>query len=398
MTIHLGLNDEEQAMLEITERFSREKLAPHYQEREKAETLDRALIEEMGSMGLIGPDIPEEFGGLGQSALMAGLINETVSYGDFNMSYITLLGSLMGQIVARNAPDGLAKEWLPQMLSGKKLVALGLTEPRGGSDAANLILKAEKVGDQYILNGEKTSMSFSTEADAAIVWARTGTKEDGAKGVSAFLVDFSEPGVTRTKFNDLGTKPVARGSAFFDNVKVPASHLLGEEGTGFTQVMQGFDYSRILIALECLGAAQASVDETWEYVQEREAFGDPLVRYQGVSFPLAEADTKIEMAKQLCYHALKLKDAGLPFTSESAMVKWFAPKTSVEIIHQCLLLHGHYGYTMDLPHQQRMRDVMGLEIGDGTSQIMKLIIAREKVGRVAVQYQPYKKSMSKGGA
>lgn len=385
--MHLGLNDEERAMLEITERFSREKLAPQYQAREKAECLDRSLIEEMGAMGLIGADIPEKFGGLGQSALMAGLITEAVSYGDFNISYVPLLGSLMGQIICKNAPEEVARDWVPDMVAGKKLVALGLTEPRGGSDAANLQLRAEKSGNGYILNGEKTSMSFSTEADAAVVWARTGTIEDGAKGVSAFLVDFSEPGVTRTKFDDIGTKPVARGSAFFDNVKVPATNLLGEEGTGFTQVMQGFDYSRILIALQCLAAAQASLDETWKYVsQDREAFGEPLARYQGVSFPLAEAETKIQMAKQLSYHALRLKDAGLPHTAEAAMVKWFGPREAVDIIHQCLLLHGHYGYTMDLPHQQRMRDVMGLEIGDGTAQIMKLVIAREKVGRVAVQY------------
>ena len=162
--------------------------------------------------------------------------------------------------------------------------------------------------------------------------------------------------------------------------------MLGEEGQGFRQVMQGFDYSRALIGLMCLGAARASLDESWEYITEREAFGAPLAQYQGVSFPLAEAETMWKAARHICYETLWLRDQGLLHTSEAAMAKWLAPKASVDIIHQCLLSHGHAGYSKDLPHQQRLRDVMGLEIGDGTAQIMKLIVAREKVGRAAVQY------------
>jgi cyclohexanecarboxyl-CoA dehydrogenase len=221
---------------------------------------------------------------------------------------------------------------------------------------------------------------------AMVLLARTGEPEDGARGVSAFFVPMDEPGITATRFNDMGTRPVGRGSVFFDDVKVPADCLMGEEGTGFVQVMQGFDYSRALIGLQCVAAAQASLDEAWAYATEREAFGMPLARYQGVTFPLAEAETMLNAARLICYETLDLRDRGLPHTSQAAMAKWFAPKTAVDVIHQCLLTHGHYGYTMDLPHQQRMRDVMGLEIGDGTAQIMKLIIAREKVGRVAVQY------------
>jgi cyclohexanecarboxyl-CoA dehydrogenase len=143
--------------------------------------------------------------------------------------------------------------------------------------------------------------------------------------------------------------------------------------------MQGFDFSRALIGLQVLGSAQASLDESWAYVQERETFGQPLAQYQGVTFPLAEADTLVAAARQLCHHTLRLKDAGLPHTAEAAMCKWLAPKTAVDAIHQCLLTHGHYGWSMDLPHQQRLRDVMGLEIGDGTAQIMKLIIARQRL-------------------
>ena len=160
--------------------------------------------------------------------------------------------------------------------------------------------------------------------------------------------------------------------------------------------MQGFDYSRALIGLQCVAAAQASLNEAWEYSREREAFGAPIAQYQGVSFPLAEAETYLTMARQLCYHTLDLRDRNLPHTAEAAMCKWYAPKTACEVIHQCLLTHGHYGYVLGSPHQQRYRDVLGLQIGDGTAQIMKLIIAREKLGRVAVQYlknKPPKKSL-----
>jgi cyclohexanecarboxyl-CoA dehydrogenase len=249
-----------------------------------------------------------------------------------------------------------------------------------------LILRAERVGDEYVINGEKTSMSFSQQADAAVVFARTGKIEDGAHGVTGFLVPLDSANITRTRFNDVGSRAVGRGSIFFDDARIPADHLLGKEGGGFIQIMQGFDYSRALIGLQCIGAAQASLDEAWGYVQEREAFGQPIARYQGVTFPLAEAETMLMASRQLCFHALRLRDMGKVHTGEAAMSKWLAPKIAVDVIHQCLLTCGHYGYTMEMAHQQRLRDVMGLEIGDGTAQIMKMIIARSRIGSIAVQH------------
>lgn len=340
----------------------------------------------MGSLGLIGVDLPEEYGGLGLSGVTAGMITEEIAYGDFNVSYMQLLSSLMGAIIHANASPELARTWNSRIVAGEAIVALGLTEPRGGSDAANLQLKARRVGDEYVLSGEKTSITFADQADAMVLFARTGKPEDVARGISAFLVDLNQPGVQRTRFNDVGSKIIGRGSVFFDDVRVPVENRLGEEGKGFTQVMQGFDFSRILIALQCVAAAQASIDEAWEYVKERQTFGAPLAQYQGVSFPLVEFETLIAACRQLCYHGLALRDAGQPHTAEAAMVKWMGPKTAFDAIHQCLLTFGHYGWSMDLPHQQRLRDVMGLEIGDGTAQIMKLIVARERVGRAAVQY------------
>jgi cyclohexanecarboxyl-CoA dehydrogenase len=381
-----ALTEQQQAFREVAERFSREKLAPHYQRRAKTHALDRALLREMGSLGLIGADMPEEFGGLGESSVTAGVIIEQIAYGDFNVSYVQLLGSLMGGMIAQHATPEIAREWLPRITSGASVIGLGLTEPRGGSDAANLILRADRSGNGYRLNGEKTSMSAADQADAAVIFARTGKVEDGARGVSAFFVDLNQPGITRTHFDDIGTKPVGRGSVFFDDVFVPAECLMAEENKGFSKIMAGFDYSRALIGLECIGPAQASVDEAWAYSGERKAFDRPIAQFQGVSFPLAEAETQLTMMRQLCYYTLSLRDRGLPHTAEAAMCKWYVPKVTCEIVHQCLLTHGHYGYTTDLPFHQRYLDVMGLQIGDGTAQIQKLVIAREKVGRIAVQY------------
>lgn len=384
--MNFEFSDEQHAMQDMARRFAQEKLQPKYQEGDRTGSLDRGLIKEMGALGLIGVELPEEYGGLGADSVTAGIIIDEIAYGDLPMSYVQLIGGLLGGILSRYGNRDIADEWMPKITSGESLIALGLTEPRGGSDAANLVVSARRSGNGYVLRGEKTSMSFAGEADVALIFARTGEDGSGARGVSGFFVDLNQEGVTRTRFDDVGTKAVSRGSVFFDDVFVPPECLLGDEGRGFSQIMSGFDYSRALIALECHGAARASLDEAWEYVKEREAFGVSIAQYQGVTFPLAEAETQLTMLRLLAFNTLALRDAGKPHTAEAAMCKWYGPKISVDVIHQCLLTHGHYGYTTDLPHQQRLRDVMGLEIGDGTAQIQKLVIAREKVGRIAVQY------------
>ena len=379
-------NEDQRALQETARRFSRERLLPHYIAREKTGTMDRALIREMGQLGLIGVDMPERFGGLGSSSATAGIIAEELAYGDFNISAVIVGASLLGAILLKNAPADVADRWLPRMVAGDAIVAICVTEPRGGSDAANLALRAQRDGDHYVLNGEKTSITFADCADAFLVFARTGKPEDGARGVTAFFVPADAKGLSHSRFDDVGSAIIGRGAVFFDDVRVPVGHRVGAEGKGFTEVMAGFDYSRALIALQCVGAAQASLDEAWAYTKEREAFGRKIAQFQGVTFPLSEGESHIAAIRQLSYHALALRDAGLPHTSEGAMVKWMGPKTAFDVIHQCLLTFGHYGWTKETPHQQRMRDVMGLEIGDGTAGVMKLIVARERVGRAAIQY------------
>ncbi len=373
------LSDEQTQIRDTARRFARDRLAPGYQRREAEARVDRALIAEMGSLGLIAPELPEDLGGYGMPSVTSGLIAEEIGYGDLNVAYIQILGSLNGAIIAQHAAPELAAEWVSRIVSGQSVVAIGLTEPRVGSDAANRALSARRDGDHYILKGEKSSISMADQADAVVLFARTGEASDGARGVTAFLVPMDTPGVSTLRFTDLGSKAIGRSSIFFDEVRIPAANRLAAEGSGFIQVMQGFDFSRALIGLQCIGAAQASLDESWAYVQEREAFGGPIARNQGVTFPLAEGEGLIAAVRQLCLHTLALRDAGQPHTSEAAICKWLGPKTAVDVIHQCLLTHGHYGWSLDLPHQQRLRDVMGLEIGDGTAQIMKLIVSREKL-------------------
>ncbi len=374
-----AITEEQQAIAEAARRFAAEKIAPGYMAREKEARIDRALVKAIGAMGFIAPELPEAFGGLGAPSLTSGLITEAIGHADLNVAYLQILGSLNAKILAEHASPDLAREWAGGIAAGTRLVCIALTEPRGGSDAAHLALSARRTNAGYVLKGEKSSISMADQADGVVVFARTGTPEDGARGISAFLVPMNSPGVSTSRFKDVGSHAIGRSSIFFDDVVVPTEYRLGAEGAGFVQVMQGFDFSRALIGLQVLGAAQASLDESWAYIHERQAFGGPLSKNQGVTFPLAEAETMIAAARQLCHHTLRLKDAGLPHTTEAAMCKWLCPKTAVDVIHQCLLTHGHYGWSLDLPHQQRLRDVMGLEIGDGTAQIMKMIIAREKL-------------------
>lgn len=386
MTMRASIFDTEElgAIRDLARKFATEKLAPGYQARADAGTIDPALIREMGTLGLIAPELPEAFGGMGATHLVAGTIIEEIARADFTFAYVPLLASLNGQILAKFAKAEIARDWLGRLTAGEIVLSIGLTEPKGGSDAASLGLRMERVGDHYVLNGEKTSISANQISAGTVLFARTGRPEDKARGISALLVPMDLPGITTSKFTNMGQNAIGHGSIWFDDVKVPAEYLLGEEGQGFVQVMQGFDFSRALIGLQCLGTARQSLDETWAYVAERRAFGKPLAAFQGVSHQLAEFDTKVEAARLLSLNALWLKDHGHPHTAEAAMVKWWPPLLAYEAIHACLILHGHAGYADGLPFQQRLRDVLGLQIGDGTAHIMKNIIARERAGKAAV--------------
>jgi cyclohexanecarboxyl-CoA dehydrogenase len=383
--VDLAFSPEQEELIRILRQFARRDLAPHSREWDRSGEFPWEAWRRMGELGLLGLRVPAGYGGQESDFVTFGIAMEEIGRGDFACTYGIQLAGLAGEILGRSASEEIRTRWLPPTARGETIVALALTEPGAGSDAANLACRAERDGDHYVITGEKSGISLGMVAQAAIVFARTDPA-GRARGITALLVPLDAPGVSRSPLRDMGTRAIARAVLAFDHVRVPASHRLGDEGTGFYQVMQGFDYNRIGIALACLGVAQQSVEETIAYVKERKAFGGPIARFEGVSFPIAEAATHLEACRWLCYRALWLADQGRPHTKESAMTKWWGPRLSVDTIHQCLLLHGHYGYTDELPFEQRMRDVIGLEIGDGAAEVMKMVVARELLGRESLPY------------
>jgi cyclohexanecarboxyl-CoA dehydrogenase len=376
---------EQEELIRTLRVFARRELAPQSQAWDKSAEFPWDVWRQMGELGLLGLRTPAAYGGQEADLLTTGIATEEIGRGDFSCTYGIQLAGFAGELIGKNGAEEVKRQWLPSTARGETVIALGLTEPHAGSDAANLACRAVREGDEYVLTGEKSGISLGMVAHAAIVFAKTDP-DRRARGVTAFLVPMDRPGVSRSPLRDLGSRAVARAVIALDHVRIPASHRLGEEGTGFYQVMQGFDYNRVLIALASLGVAQVSLDETIAYVKERKAFGKILAQYEGISFPIAEAATHIDACRLLCYRALWQADRGEPYTKESAMVKWWGPKLAVETIHQCLLQHGHYGYTDELPFEQRLRDVIGLEIGDGTAEVMKLVVARELIGRESLPY------------
>ncbi len=381
----LAFSPEQEELVRTLRQFARRDLAPRSAQWDKSGAFPWEAWRRMGELGLLGLRVPAAHGGQEADFVTFGIAMEEVGRGDFSCTYGLQLAGLAGEILGRSAPPELQARWLPPTARGETVVALALTEPGAGSDAANLTCRAERDSGDYLITGEKSGISLGMAAQAAIVFARTDPA-GRARGVTAFLVPLDLPGVSRSPLRDMGTRAIGRAVLAFDHVRVPASHRLGEEGTGFHQVMQGFDYNRIGIALACLGVAQQSLEETMAYVKERKAFGRALARFEGVSFAIAEAATHVEACRWLCYRALWLADQGRPHTKESAMTKWWGPRLAVDTIHQCLLLHGHYGYTDELPFEQRMRDVIGLEIGDGAAEVMKMVVARELMGRESLPY------------
>ena len=374
-----SITPEAQTLVDTAAGFE-ERLITEARDREAAGRIGADLTREMGRAGLIAPELDRDLGGGGLTKVTAGLITEAVARGDLTVAYLQVVGSLLGQIIARNAAPEVAAHYCGLITSGEGTVAIGLSEPGAGSDAGNPSVTARRDGEDWVVNGTK-SMSLALTSTATVIFARTDPDAGRGKGISAFLVDLDAPGVTRTAVTDMGQAAVARGFVDFQDVRVPADHLLGAEGAAFTQVMQGFDFSRALIGLQCTGTAARAIEDTWEYVKNREAFDQPLSKFQGVAFPLAEAETKMAAARMLCLNTLWLGDEDLPHTSQAAMCKWWAPLEAYHAVHQCLLLHGQNGYMTSRDVEKRMRDVLGMQIGDGTAQIMKLVIARQSAGR-----------------
>jgi cyclohexanecarboxyl-CoA dehydrogenase len=375
---------EEQNMIRSMVRdFAQKEIAPGYKERVRAQSIPGELIKKMADIGLMGLSIPEEYGGQPRDAVTVGIIIEELARHAEDAALLVFY--YYGQVgFIMLASDEVKEEWLPTMARGEKMMLVAATEAEAGSDLANLKTTARRDGDSYILNGEKNRMSFAYQGDATVVLAKT---DPATRRITPFLVPLDLPGVTIARIDDMGVESTLGGILALEDVRIPKKYLLGDdEGKGFAETMRAFDVNRILLALMALAKAEISLEETCTYTKQRVQFGKPLAKFEGISFKLAEAATYIELGRWLCYRALWMKDNGIRHSKESAMVKWWCTKTASGIIHECLLTHGHYGYSKDLPFEQRLRDTIGAEIGDGTAEVMKLIISREILGR---EFLPY---------
>ncbi len=379
----------EQALFRRTIRqYAAEHLAEGYLARAKSGDLPWGVLKEFCELGITTMLLSEEWGGSASPDFVAaGIAIEEIAHADFNMANLLIPPLFLGPMLAEHATDTVQSKWLPRLTSGETYLAFGLTEPEMGSDAGSLRCRARRTKDGYRLSGEKTAMTGLPHADAAVVVARVERHDGGDGGITAFLVPLDAHGVATQRFEDTGWQPLGRGSLALDAVEVPADHRIGDEGAAFRSVMAGFDFTRPFLALTGIGAAQAAVDEAAAYVSERIAFGRPLSRFEGVSFPLAEHLTKLAGARALCYETLRRRNTGEPHTALAAMCKWFGPRMAFEAAHDCLLLFGHYGYSKEYPHEQRLRDIMSVEIADGTAQIQKIVIAREILGGSFVPYR-----------
>lgn len=388
--LNFSFTKEQEYFRDMLKEFAKTELLPNYMKWDREGITPRHLWKSLAELGVNGLRIPEEYGGSDADCVTAGIAAEEIGRGDFNLTYSVMLNSLISEIINKNASEELKREWLPQIATGEKIVGIALTEPGAGTDAAGIETTAVKKGDTYVLNGEKSGISVATIGDAFIIFAKTNPQL-GNKGISAFIVPSDLPGIECKGYEDMGNIPIGRGSIYLNDVEVSARNLIGEENKGFIQVMNGFDLSRLLIGLQCVGAALQSLDETIEHVKVRQSFGKPLAKYQGVSFPIVEHYTKIEMVKWQAYRGLWLRDQGLKHTKEAASVKWLGPKWGQEAIHECLLLNGHYAYTKEMPFEQRLRDVIGLEIGDGTAQVNMMVISHEIIGK---EYRSYERPVT----
>lgn len=365
-------------------RLARERFAEGYLDRALRDEYAFDTLRDLGRFGLHAMAVPAEAGGDGADALSIGIVVEELGWADQGVACQYGTAAVAHRYLASEASPEIRERWLPGLLAGETLCCVGLTEPGAGSDVANLTTRAEAVDGGWVLRGEKTSITSAPFADVAVVFAKTDPSA-GARGVSAFLVPLEDdPTIGRQAFRDPGFRSVGRGSLSFDGTFVPTEHLLGTENRGFHTVMELFDFSRTIIGTITVGGAQRALDMTAEYVTQRETFGQPLSRNQGISFPIAEHTARVNMCRIFAYNSLALMDAGHRNSIEAATLKWLGPETALAAIRDAIAFHGHTGWSDELPLQAMFRDISAYLLADGAANIQKLLIARQVLGREAV--------------
>jgi cyclohexanecarboxyl-CoA dehydrogenase len=382
MPLDFEFSGEQELFRRTVREFARKEVAPKIREYERKEEFPWEIYRKMGNAGLLGLRFPKQYGGQEADAVMMGILQEELA----RVGWQIPLGDILGEILALYGPDHLKSEWLPALVKGEKMLGVANTEPSAGSDAAAITTRAVKKGENYILNGEKQFITGIEECGAYCLLAKTDP-EQGAKGVSMLFVETNRPGVEKYKLHAMGWKLFSFGGLVLKDVTIPASNLIGGLNQGFGYVMETFDLMRALIAIWCVGMAEESLDENVEYVKQRKAFGRPIGKFESVQSRLVDGYTKLEAARLLCYKTLWLKDKGQKITKYASMIKWYAPLLAFNVVNDCLQNRGALGYTTECLDEYRLREIRGASIGDGTTDINKIIVARELLGR---EFLPYR--------
>jgi len=382
LTLDFGFSSEQELFRRTVHEFARKEIAPKIREYEQKGEFPWELYRKMGQNGLLGLRLPKEYGGQEADAITMGILVEEMGRAGWQIP----LSDIMGEILAIHGPEHLKREWLPAMVKGERILGIANTEPSAGSDAAAITTRAVRKGENYVLNGEKQYITGINECGAYCILAKTDP-EKGAKGVSMFFVEMNRPGIEKYKFDALGWKLFTFGGIVLKDVAVPATNLIGEENRGFIYVMETFDLMRALIAVWCVGMTGGGLEENIEYVKQRTAFGRPIGKFESVQSRIVEGYTRLEAARLLCYRTLWLKDKGQRITKDSAMIKWYVPQTCFNIVNDCLQNRGAIGFTTECLDEYRLRELRGAMIGDGTTDINKMVVARELLGR---EFLPYR--------
>ena len=372
------LTQDQQAVRDMVRELARNEIAPHAARWDLEQHFPRELFTKLGELGLLGVLIPEEYGGAGLGYIEYATVIEEIGAADGGVGLgVAAHNSLCTNHFYQFASEDLRREFLPKLASGEWIGAWGLTEAGAGSDAGGTKTTAVRDGDDWVLNGSKNFITHATVGDAAVVIART-SEGGGHHGISAFFVPFDRPGVSPgKKENKLGMQSSDTSSLIFEGCRIPANYLLGEEGDGFVQAMKVLDGGRISIAALSLGIGRGALDATIEYSQVREQFGKPISSFQLTRAKLADMATELDAARLLTLRSAALKDKGATVTKESSMAKLYASEVAVRIGEEAVQIHGGYGYTKDYPVERFWRDSKLCTIGEGTSEIQRMVIARE---------------------
>ncbi len=370
-------NQEQKILKKMVRDFAEKEIKPHVMEWDEAQTFPKELFHKMGELGFLGVVIPEEYGGAGYGYVEYAIIVEELSRIDGSIGLgVAAHNSLCTSHIYMFGNEEQKQKYLVPLAKGEAIGAWGLTEPGSGSDAGALKSTAKKQGDYYILNGTKQFITHGTYGDVYVVMARTNP-EAGKHGISAFILDKSIEGFRPgKKENKCGMRASDTSELIFEDAKVPADRLLGKEGEGFKNALQILDGGRISIASYCLGMAQGAYEVAVRYSKERFAFGKPISSFQAIQFKLADMATKIEAARLLVYQAASLKDAGQNVNKISSMAKLYASETAVWVANEAVQVLGGYGYVKEYPAEKFYRDAKLGTIGEGTSEIQRLVIAR----------------------